>query len=147
MVRSELERQARSGVIVRDDDPIGASIGDRLSEQPGVELRQGHRVGAVEHDVVQSSEHAESMTEAVTRSKASNRGDAEIPLSGVWNALVADEDGGLRVSLVAGASRGAGRAIAVELARAGVYEYATGRSSRVSGSVRDRQARGDRGNW
>jgi NAD(P)-dependent dehydrogenase (short-subunit alcohol dehydrogenase family) len=34
---------------------------------------------------------------------------------------------------VAGATRGAGRAIAVELARAGAYVYATGRSSRVMG--------------
>ena len=37
------------------------------------------------------------------------------------------------VALVAGATRGAGRAIAVELARTGFYVYATGRSSRVSG--------------
>jgi NAD(P)-dependent dehydrogenase (short-subunit alcohol dehydrogenase family) len=39
----------------------------------------------------------------------------------------------VRVGLVAGATRGAGRAIAVELARAGLYVYATGRSSRESG--------------
>lgn len=38
-----------------------------------------------------------------------------------------------RITLVAGATRGAGRAIAVELARAGAYVYATGRSSRSSG--------------
>jgi NAD(P)-dependent dehydrogenase (short-subunit alcohol dehydrogenase family) len=38
-----------------------------------------------------------------------------------------------KVALVAGATRGAGRAIAVELARAGAFVYATGRSSRVSG--------------
>jgi NAD(P)-dependent dehydrogenase (short-subunit alcohol dehydrogenase family) len=38
-----------------------------------------------------------------------------------------------QVALVAGATRGAGRAIAVELARAGAYVYATGRSSRVTG--------------
>ncbi|MGH3503314.1 MAG: SDR family oxidoreductase [Nocardioidaceae bacterium] len=38
-----------------------------------------------------------------------------------------------RVALVAGATRGAGRAIAVELARAGAFVYATGRSSAVSG--------------
>jgi len=37
------------------------------------------------------------------------------------------------VGLVAGATRGAGRAIAVELARAGLYVYATGRSSRTTG--------------
>jgi NAD(P)-dependent dehydrogenase (short-subunit alcohol dehydrogenase family) len=37
------------------------------------------------------------------------------------------------VALVAGATRGAGRAIAVELARAGFHVYATGRSSRASG--------------
>ena len=39
-----------------------------------------------------------------------------------------------RVALVAGATRGAGRAIAVELARAGLYVYATGRSGRTAGS-------------
>ena len=38
-----------------------------------------------------------------------------------------------RVALVAGATRGAGRAIAVELARAGAYVYATGRRSRTMG--------------
>src|SRR5918992_780136 len=38
-----------------------------------------------------------------------------------------------RVALVAGATRGAGRAIAVELARAGLHVYATGRSSRTGG--------------
>ncbi len=38
-----------------------------------------------------------------------------------------------QVVLVAGATRGAGRAIAVELARAGAYVYATGRSSRSAG--------------
>jgi NAD(P)-dependent dehydrogenase (short-subunit alcohol dehydrogenase family) len=38
-----------------------------------------------------------------------------------------------RVALVAGATRGAGRALAVELARAGAFVYATGRSSRASG--------------
>ncbi|MHB8295913.1 MAG: SDR family oxidoreductase [Acidimicrobiales bacterium] len=38
-----------------------------------------------------------------------------------------------QVALVAGATRGAGRAIAVELARAGAYVYATGRSSRTEG--------------
>jgi NAD(P)-dependent dehydrogenase (short-subunit alcohol dehydrogenase family) len=37
------------------------------------------------------------------------------------------------VALVAGATRGAGRAIAVELARAGYFVFATGRSSRSSG--------------
>ena len=37
------------------------------------------------------------------------------------------------VALVAGATRGAGRAIAVELARAGFFVYATGRSSRATG--------------
>lgn len=38
------------------------------------------------------------------------------------------------VALVAGATRGAGRAIAVELARAGFRVYATGRSSRRTGA-------------
>ena len=38
-----------------------------------------------------------------------------------------------QVALVAGATWGAGRAIAVELCRAGAFVYATGRSSRVTG--------------
>ena len=38
-----------------------------------------------------------------------------------------------KVALVAGATRGCGRAIAVELARAGAFVWATGRSSRASG--------------
>jgi NAD(P)-dependent dehydrogenase (short-subunit alcohol dehydrogenase family) len=42
------------------------------------------------------------------------------------------------VALVAGATRGAGRAIAVELARAGAYVYATGRSTRSGRSEYDR---------
>jgi NAD(P)-dependent dehydrogenase (short-subunit alcohol dehydrogenase family) len=45
----------------------------------------------------------------------------------------ATAEAGVQVAVVAGATRGAGRAIAVELARAGLYVYATGRSSRVSG--------------
>jgi NAD(P)-dependent dehydrogenase (short-subunit alcohol dehydrogenase family) len=44
-----------------------------------------------------------------------------------------DVSGTQSVALVAGATRGAGRAIAVELARAGFHVYATGRSSRASG--------------
>jgi NAD(P)-dependent dehydrogenase (short-subunit alcohol dehydrogenase family) len=47
--------------------------------------------------------------------------------------MAAATDGAARVALVAGATRGAGRAIAVELARAGLFVYATGRSSRVAG--------------
>jgi len=43
-----------------------------------------------------------------------------------------------RVALVAGATRGCGRAIAVELARAGAHVYATGRSSRSGRSEIDR---------
>jgi NAD(P)-dependent dehydrogenase (short-subunit alcohol dehydrogenase family) len=46
---------------------------------------------------------------------------------------VTDQGVARRVALVAGATRGAGRAIAVELARAGLFVYATGRSSRVAG--------------
>jgi NAD(P)-dependent dehydrogenase (short-subunit alcohol dehydrogenase family) len=46
---------------------------------------------------------------------------------------LAGEASETRVALVAGATRGAGRAIAVELARAGFFVYATGRSSRASG--------------
>jgi NAD(P)-dependent dehydrogenase (short-subunit alcohol dehydrogenase family) len=43
-----------------------------------------------------------------------------------------------KVALVAGATRGAGRAIAVELARAGATVYATGRSTRAARSEYDR---------
>jgi NAD(P)-dependent dehydrogenase (short-subunit alcohol dehydrogenase family) len=43
-----------------------------------------------------------------------------------------------KVALVAGATRGAGRAIAVELARAGAFVYATGRSTRAARSEVDR---------
>jgi NAD(P)-dependent dehydrogenase (short-subunit alcohol dehydrogenase family) len=56
------------------------------------------------------------------------------PAAGVFTDLVADETNSARVALVAGATRGAGRAIAVELARAGFFVYATGRSSRISGA-------------
>lgn len=38
-----------------------------------------------------------------------------------------------QIALVAGATRGVGRAIAIELARAGAFVYATGRSSRKEG--------------
>ena len=51
----------------------------------------------------------------------------------MFTGLVAADSGSGRVALVAGATRGAGRAIAVELARAGYFVYPTGRSSRVSG--------------
>ena len=47
--------------------------------------------------------------------------------------LVGDGVERMLVALVAGATRGAGRAIAVELARAGFFVYATGRSSRAAG--------------
>jgi NAD(P)-dependent dehydrogenase (short-subunit alcohol dehydrogenase family) len=51
----------------------------------------------------------------------------------VLDDVVGDEAVSMRVALVAGATRGAGRAIAIELARNGFYVYATGRSSRSSG--------------
>ena len=51
----------------------------------------------------------------------------------VFTDLVADRAERALVALVAGATRGAGRAIAVELARAGFYVYATGRSGRATG--------------
>jgi NAD(P)-dependent dehydrogenase (short-subunit alcohol dehydrogenase family) len=47
--------------------------------------------------------------------------------------VMSERPGAGRVAPVAGATRGAGRAIAVELARAGFYVYATGRSSRMTG--------------
>ena len=51
---------------------------------------------------------------------------------GVFTDLVADEAEGVQVALVAGATRGAGRAIAVELARAGFFVYATGTTCRAA---------------
>jgi NAD(P)-dependent dehydrogenase (short-subunit alcohol dehydrogenase family) len=48
-------------------------------------------------------------------------------------ATIATPRDAQRVALVAGATRGAGRAIAIELARVGLYVYATGRSSRAAG--------------
>jgi NAD(P)-dependent dehydrogenase (short-subunit alcohol dehydrogenase family) len=47
--------------------------------------------------------------------------------------VTVEPDGEARVALVAGATRGAGRAIAIELGRAGFFVFATGRSSRASG--------------
>jgi NAD(P)-dependent dehydrogenase (short-subunit alcohol dehydrogenase family) len=47
--------------------------------------------------------------------------------------VTVEPDGEARIALVAGATRGAGRAIAIELARAGLFVFATGRSSRASG--------------
>src|SRR5215467_1005780 len=58
---------------------------------------------------------------------------SERPGLWVFNDLVGDEANSVHVAVVAGATRGAGRAIAVELARAGFFVYATGRSSRTSG--------------
>ena len=46
---------------------------------------------------------------------------------------VGGDASGPGVALVAGATRGAGRVIAIELARAGFFVYATGRSSRSAG--------------
>src|SRR6266566_8105627 len=66
--------------------------------------------------------------------QATQPGPEEILLApGVFTDLVADGAERMLVALVAGATRGAGRAIAVELARAGFFVYATGRSSRTSG--------------
>jgi NAD(P)-dependent dehydrogenase (short-subunit alcohol dehydrogenase family) len=50
---------------------------------------------------------------------------------GVRHTVAGDLAG--QVALVAGATRGAGRALAVELSRAEAFVYATGRSSRVTG--------------
>jgi hypothetical protein len=65
MVWGELEGQARGGVVGGHDNPVVALVGDRLPEQLGVEGCQGGRIGTVEHYMVQSSEHAGSMSDAV----------------------------------------------------------------------------------
>lgn len=52
-------------------------------------------------------------------------------IRGVIRAMTTTLEG--KVALVDGATRGAGRAIAVELSRAGAYVYATGRSSKEFG--------------
>lgn len=56
--------------------------------------------------------------------------------AGLMNGSRSGHSGGPlagRVALVAGGTRGAGRAIAVELGRAGAFVYTTGRSSRLTG--------------
>ena len=60
-------------------------------------------------------------------------GGLRLPATHGSDTMEVQADRDVRVALVAGATRGAGRAIAVELARAGLFVYATGRSSRVSG--------------
>jgi NAD(P)-dependent dehydrogenase (short-subunit alcohol dehydrogenase family) len=47
--------------------------------------------------------------------------------------MTVEADSDQRIALIAGATRGAGRTIAIELGRAGFFVFATGRSSRVSG--------------
>ena len=70
---------------------------------------------------------------ALARGGAGSEGDA-VAGAGCFTGQVTVEPGGeARIALVAGATRGAGRAIAIELARAGLFVFATGRSSRVSG--------------
>jgi NAD(P)-dependent dehydrogenase (short-subunit alcohol dehydrogenase family) len=58
---------------------------------------------------------------------------ARIQSAWLTDKMAAPAEQGVRIALVAGATRGAGRAIAVELARAGMFVYATGRSRRVPG--------------
>jgi hypothetical protein len=54
----ELKRQPGRGVVCRHDHEIVAAVGDRLAEQSGVEGGERQRVGAVDDQVVQSSDHA-----------------------------------------------------------------------------------------
>ena len=60
-------------------------------------------------------------------------GQTSITAGASGGILRVDVTEAVRVALVTGATRGAGRAIAVGLARAGFYVYATGRSSRTTG--------------
>jgi NAD(P)-dependent dehydrogenase (short-subunit alcohol dehydrogenase family) len=61
-------------------------------------------------------------------------GDVVVRAGCFTGHVTVEPDGEARIALVAGATRGAGRAIAIELARAGLFVFATGRSSRVSGA-------------
>ena len=72
-------------------------------------------------------------TEVRWRTPSSRPGDSRRKATTDPEERMAGGDRTGRVALVAGATRGAGRAIAVELARSGMFVYATGRSSRVSG--------------
>src|SRR6266513_4991857 len=63
----------------------------------------------------------------------SYRRRAQRPPGCTGGILRVDLTEAVRVALVTGATRGAGRAIAIELVRAGFYVYATGRSSRTTG--------------
>ena len=69
VVRCELEGEARRPVVRRDHCEIVGQVGNRLAEQPGVEGGEGSRVGAVDHHVMQSSEHYAIMTDAVIRGR------------------------------------------------------------------------------
>jgi NAD(P)-dependent dehydrogenase (short-subunit alcohol dehydrogenase family) len=57
----------------------------------------------------------------------------DLPFAHIPNGDTGPVNETVGTALVAGATRGAGRAIGVELARAGFYVYATGRSSRTAG--------------
>lgn len=57
VVARELECQARCRIVGSNHNPVVALIGDRLSQQFGVERRERRRVGAVEHHMVQPSDH------------------------------------------------------------------------------------------
>jgi len=132
VIRGELEGKAAGRIAGGDDHPVGTGIGDGLPEQGGVERCQGSRVRAVEYDMVQTAKHVASMTCGIAGPtyppSGSSHGDR-------WclTGRMGTETDSKPVALVAGATRGAGRAIAVELARAGFFVYATGRSSRTAG--------------
>jgi hypothetical protein len=79
VVWGELEGQSGPSVAGGHDNPVVALVGDRLPEQLGVESYQGGRVGAVEHNMVQSSEHAGSMTDAVPSPPSRSERHAEQP--------------------------------------------------------------------
>ena len=58
MARSELEPESGGCVVGRHDNESVACVGDRMVQECGVEPCEPSRVGTVENDVVQASEHA-----------------------------------------------------------------------------------------
>ena len=57
MIWCELKRDARRGVVLGHNDPVGAGVRDAKAEQLCIELRQRCRFCTIDHYVMQPSDH------------------------------------------------------------------------------------------